>query len=244
MKHLALALLCCTFAGACGSAPPAHAGPWKGRIDIYGSMHAVMMEGQTEGKVELAALQGDPQLVGIGALEALAGEVVLLDGTAWCTRSVSLGALETRAGAEQGVRAAMLVTARVSSWAALPVRDGLPSADLEGFIAQAAREHGLERTETFPFLLEGEFRDVRAHVLNGRCPLLGEGPPATEPVRRLFPVVHGWLVGFYTGLAPGMLTHAGEKTHVHLLVKDGESIACHVDELRVGAKTVLKLPLP
>jgi len=72
---------------------------------------------------------------------------------------------------------------------------------------------------------------------------MGEGPPETEPVRRVIPIAHGRLVGFYTGLEPGMLTHKGEKTHVHLLVKEGESIAAHIDDLRIGAGAVLRLPL-
>jgi acetolactate decarboxylase len=236
---LILALL--ALAAGCETTPPAR--PWKGRIDLYGTMREVMMEGKTEGRVELAPLQGDARLVGIGALEGLAGEVVLLEGVAWCTRSGALGTLETHAGAEQGVRATMLASARVSSWFTLPVPAGLSASGIEAFVAQAARDHGLGRTQTFPFLIEGGFRDMRAHVLHGRCPNMGSGPPETEPVRRLIPSAHGRLVGFYTELAPGTLTHMGEKTHVHLLVKEGESLVAHVDELQIDAGAVLKLPL-
>jgi acetolactate decarboxylase len=225
----------------CESTPP-QPRPWMGRIDLYGTMRAVMMEGQTQGRIELAGLQGDVALVGIGSLEDLAGEVVLLDGVAWCTRSGELGTLDTRAGAQPGQKATLLATARVSSWMGIPIEKSVPSSAIEAFVAQAAHEHGLGNTPTFPFVIEGAFRDVRAHVLHGRCPEMGAGPPETEPVRRLLPLVHGRLVGFYTELEPGKLTHQGQKTHVHLLVKEGESLVAHVDELQVEAGALLKLP--
>jgi len=239
MKCAWIALL---LLASCDSTPPPQPAPWMGRIDLYGTMREVMMEGQTKGRVELAPLQGDWGLVGIGALEDLAGEVVLIDGVAWCTRSGALGALDTRAGAQPGQKAALLATARVSSWTGIKITNELPASAIEGFVAQAARDHGLGKTPTFPFVIEGAFRDVRAHVLHGRCPEMGSGPPETEPVRRLLPLVHGRLVGFYTELEPGKLTHQGEKTHVHLLIKEGESLVAHVDSLQIEAGALLKLP--
>jgi len=240
MKALSIALFALT--AGCASTPQTY--PWKGRIDVYGTMHEVMMEGKTQGRVELAPLQADYQLVGIGALEGLAGEVVLLDGVAWCTRAGKLGALETHAGAEKGVRATLFATTRVRAWFTLPVPPGLAASGLADFVATSAQQYGLGGTQTIPFLIEGSFSDVRAHVLNGRCPEAGPGSPETEPVRRRLPVAKGHLVGFYTTMPPGTLTHKGEKTHVHLLVKDGESIACHVDELQISAGSVLRLPAP
>lgn len=239
---LALAPVLLALGAACASTRSG--GGWHGRIDVFGTMHEVMMQGATQGRVELAPLQGDPQLVGVGALEGLAGEVVLLDGVAWCTRAGKLGALETHAGAEKGVRATLLATARVEHWISLPVPAGLAASGIEGFVAQAAREHGLAHTQTFPFLITGSFTNVRAHVLNGRCPWAGSGPPETEPVRRLLPLAAGRLVGFYTELPPGTITHVGEKTHVHLLVKEGESLVAHVDELQIAPGALLQLPAP
>ena len=239
MKVLALVLL---LAGCASSGPEQNV--WHARVDIHGTMRAVMMEGRTQGRVELSSLQGDPELVGIGALEGLEGEVVLLDGVAWCTRAEKLGALATQAGPAKGTQATLLAVTSVPRWLKLPVPTGMRLSALEAFVARAARDHGLARTETFPFVVEGAFSDVRAHVLHGRCPYLGAGPPETEPVRRSLPLAHGRLVGFYTELPSGTLTHAGEKTHVHLLIKEGEALVAHVDDLRINAGAYLKLPLP
>lgn len=240
MKALVLLL----FLAGCESSPPPANPVWNGRIDIYGTMREVMLEGQTQGRVELAPLQGDRDLVGIGSLSGLEGEVVLLDGVAWCTRPGKLGALETRAGVDPGTRAAMLVTARVPRWTIINLPQGLALAELETCLEYTANTNGLGRVETFPFLIEGAFSDVRAHVLDGRCPEAGPGPAETEPVRRLLPLAHGRLVGFYSRLPAGTLTHAGQKTHVHLLLKEGGALVAHVDDLRVSPGAVLKLPLP
>jgi len=169
--------------------------------------------------------------------------VVLLDGIAWCTRAGKLGTLDTHAGAQKGERATLLATARVPRWFTLPVPAGLSASGIEEFVERSVREHGLGGTATVPFLIEGTFSDVRAHVLNGRCPMAGPGSPETEPVRRVLPTAMGRLVGFYTTLPPGKLTHAGEKTHVHLLVKENEPLACHIDQLEIAAGALLKLPL-
>jgi hypothetical protein len=233
---LALAASCHSSGGARTD------GAWHGPIDIHGAMREVMMEGKTQGRVALDTLQGDPALVAIGALAGLEGELVALDGIVWTTRAKPLGVLETHAGATHGEQATMLASARVESWIRVPIPGGLAWQGLDEFVEQAAREHGLERTPTFPFVIEGGLFEVRAHVLNGRCPMGGPGPAESEPVRRFLPEVHARLVGFYTTLPPGTLTHHGQRTHLHLLVKEGEPIAAHVDDLRVAPGAVLKLP--
>ncbi len=221
----------------------AHEG-WQGRIEVHGTMREVMMEGRTEGRVELVPLQGDPARIGIGSLAGLEGEIVLVDGVAWITRSAPLGVLETYAGAKRGESATMLATAEVARWIELPIPGGVAADALEGFVAERARENGLAHTPVYPFVIEGELDDLRVHVLHGRCPMAGPGPAESEPVRRLVPSAHGRLVGFHSELPPGTLTHHGETQHLHVLLRGSEPLAAHVDSVRVGAGAVLRLPAP
>ena len=238
-----VALVVLALSAGCHSTPrPGSAGAWNGQIEIHGAMREVMLEGKTQGRVALDTLQGDPSLVAIGALAGLEGELVALDGIVWTTRAKPLGVLETRAGATHDEQATMLASARVADWVRVPIPGGLAFEGLDEFVAQAARGQGLAGTTTFPFVIEGGLLEVRAHVLHGRCPMAGPGPAESEPVRRFLPEVHARLVGFYTTLPPGTLTHHGQRTHVHLLVKEGEPLAAHVDDLRIAPGAVLKLP--
>lgn len=237
-----LAALALGLVVAC-SGPTVRAG-WQGRVESWGTMHAVMMEGRSEGRVNVLAQQGDTARIGIGSLAGPAGEIVLIDGVAWITRSEELGALVTDAGARREDQATMLVTAEVPRWSEVSIPGGLAPDALEGFVESAARGHGLERTPVFPFVIEGELEDLRVHVLHGRCPMQGNGPIETEPVRRFLPRVHGRLVGFWSRLEPGTLTHAGERAHLHVLVREGEPLAAHVDRVRIGPGARLRLPIP
>ena len=98
-------------------------------------------------------------------------------------------------------------------------------------------------TETFPFVVRGELEELDAHVLNGRCPYAGPGSKETDPVTRARTRASGTLVGFYTELEPGLITHHGSRTHVHVLLEGDPAFVGHDDAVRIRRGARIGLPL-
>lgn len=96
----------------------------------------------------------------------------------------------------------------------------------------------------FPFLLQGEFRDLQWHVVDGSR--LPEGPSSHEEheaagIRLSKQRVRASLLGFFSERDEGVFTHMGSRTHVHCTVEDPYSSG-HVDQVDIPAGTVLRLP--
>jgi len=91
---------------------------WHEPVTTTGTFQDVLRDGRTEGRVPLAGIadrdedaeQGE--LVALGALEGLEGEVTIVDGEVWLSR-VRDGSLTTEVGRGIGGNATLLVSTRV-----------------------------------------------------------------------------------------------------------------------------------
>lgn len=226
---LALALSAC-------SAPR-----WDRRFASWGSMREVMAQGRTQGRVELASAVHGRSTVGVGSLAGLQGEIAIVGGVAWISR-VDGERLACERGTRPGDQATLLATAEVPAWRTQRVERDVTAAELAGWLAEIARQNGLEHTRAWPFVIEGELIGVDAHVLRGRCPFAGAVDAAHEPLRRSLPVVRGRLVGFFAPQAAGELVHHGQAAHVHVVVEFPELFVGHADAAGVRAGAQLLLP--
>ncbi len=186
-----------------------------------------------------------PNVVGLGALVDLKGELLLVDGESLVTR-----AMVVRPSAhptEPGERASFLVLAEVPAWVDVPVREGVPSDQMERFVREAAEQHGIDWTRPFPFVVRGAISSAEMHVINGRCPLAaGELAPEQEPFRASFGPGDGLLVGFYGEGVEAVLTHHGSRMHMHGLLGGNGSvnraIVGHLDAVGLDVGAILQLP--
>jgi hypothetical protein len=215
---------------------------WDGRVDTWGTMHAVMHDGDTGGKVRVSDAISDPHAFGIGALSGLTGEIAILDGVAWTSRVDDAGRVDTAPSARADDQAALLAVAHVEQWNRQPIERDVALGDLGEYVRARASDVGLEHASTIPFIVSGELDELDAHVLNGRCPYAGPGSSGTEPVKGGRSRAHGTLVGFYTAGEPGRLTHQGQNTHVHVVLAGPSPFVGHVDGVRILSGASLSVP--
>ena len=234
MKTIWLALALCSLASSCASAG------WNGQIESWGSLRSVLREGDKAGKVALTDVDS-PFAVGIGALAGLEGEILIYDGSVWTSRADEAGRVTTRL-AGQGDQAALLALAQVRSWRAFTTDRELALADLDSYLGELRAGAGLAHHETFPFILHGRVDGLATHVLAGRCPYAPGDTDGSQPARRTTDHADAVLVGLYTDLPPGVLTHHGAKTHVHALLRGELDYVGHVDDARIPSGTTLLLP--
>lgn len=221
---------------------------WDGRVESWGDMRQVMREGQTEARVSMSQVLAKPHAFGVGAVEGLHGEILIEDGRCWTAEVVSESGRPI-AQVREGVQsrgATLMVVAYVPKWSESIVARALTSDELEAYIRDAAMRSGIDTTRPFPFVIEGELRNLSAHVINGYCPMNQEadvGSSESQPVRFDGVAGNGKLIGIYAENSAGELTHHGSSTHVHVLVESPFAMVAHVEAVALAPGAKLRLPM-
>jgi alpha-acetolactate decarboxylase len=221
-----------------------------GAIVQFGKMHEAIGQHQSQGRVRLAKLVERPHFFGVAALENLEGEVTIVDGKVTITRVDDKGRLEAAEGAEADAQATLLVGAYVPEWIEHKVTRRVEADEFDQYVGEAASKAGLTTSKPFMFTAEGEFSNVRLHVINGACPMHArlrkiELPPERQPFEAEFDKVRGTIVGVFAKDAVGDITHPATSTHLHLVFKDaktGKLLTGHLEQIGLLEGAVLQLP--
>lgn len=223
--------------------------PTQPEMIQHGKMHEVIGQQQHQGRVVFADLLKRPGFCGVAAVEGLRGEATILDGKLTITTVDAEGKLKPTDNATD-TKAAMLIGAYVNHWAATKLQKETSADDLDKTIQSVAESSGLDPKRAFPFVIEGEFTDVRLHVINGACPIRARMkvtaiPAEIKPFESTLKAVSGTLVGVFAKDAVGNVTHPGTMVHVHLIYTDpqsGRQVTGHVESVGLAPGVTLKLP--
>jgi alpha-acetolactate decarboxylase len=224
---------------AAGCAKP---GTWDGQVRNWGTLREVLHEGHSEGRIDLQTATREPHVYGLGAMEALHGEVVILDSRAWVARGDAGGQTTSTHKAEPKDRATLLITAQVPRWTARTLERDVSPSDFDRVIREMADGAGLKEIPTVPFVIQGTLMDLQMHVVNGACPMNASEGGKDAPIRTALAEARGTLVGIHTNADPGVLTHHGSSTHVHALLNGPPIAAGHVDSVGVKAGAIVRFP--
>lgn len=217
---------------------PLHA--QSGPVIPTGAMRATMTQGQLAGLVQLDSI-ARPGCFGLGPLEYLRGELLLLDGQAYCATVVNDSTMEVTARPE--VRAPFFVHQRVERWEAVQLPDSIN--DLRTLDAFLTARSGMDAVP-FAFRLSGHFIAVDVHVL--------DVPPGTEVRQRSDVTPHSKhyhlrnaeadALGFFSTRHKTVFTHHDAHIHVHAITSARDWMG-HVEDLRFAPGQVrLWVPAP
>jgi alpha-acetolactate decarboxylase len=223
---------------------------WDGTILQYGQMHDAIGRQQHDGRVQLKVLAERPHFFGVAALERLAGEATIYDGTVTVTMVDAKGRLKPSDDSATDRQATLLVGAYVPSWTEHKVLENVGPDEFDRYISDVASRSGIDTSTPFVFTVAGEFSDVRLHVINGACPLHArmkkiEIPKENRPFEAEFETIRATMVGVFAKDAVGDITHPATSTHTHLLFQDtdsGKMVTGHVERAGLCKGTVLRLP--
>ena len=241
-------LLFCTFVAAplVGYSAEEPSSP-AGLLQV-GGMHETIGRGQDQGRVSLAEIVGKPHFHGVGALEGLRGEITVLDSVAIVTGVTRDGRPQPMEGAT--AKATMLVGESIGEWMDVTLTEEVSHEQFDQTIRDMAAGKGIDVSQPFVFVIEGELADVRLHVINGACPIRArmrkldierEKQPFELEENRM----NGTLVGVYAEDAVGTLTHPATRTHAHLIYIDeqtSERLTGHIERVGLAKGAVLRLP--
>lgn len=202
-------------------------------VEYAGSLQALMMQGQTQARVQPDTLVAQrPHLWGLGAATDLHGEWLIRDGEPHLSQVLG-DSLHHSDG--RGQTATLLVWSQVRAWEAGQVPPGLDQGALARWIADQAALHQLPVEGPFPLRLRGPVEQLHWHVIDLPDSLQGQSAGHAAHMRH---AQRGSLqadtvdiFGFYSTQHQRVFTHQGASLHLHLFLDPGNA---HVDALRTG----------
>lgn len=226
---LGLALICLTFF-SCDKTIPNEA------VKTVSAMRRVMHSGDLKRKIRFDTMDLT-DTYGIGPVEDMRGEILLLDGVVFVSEVVDETSMKVKEDPETG--APFFVYSRVEAWELKDLPERVKTINhLEKYLDQETKD--LPRP--FAFKLEGKVKSALIHVQNL--------PPGTKvssheeahqgQVKYPLTEEEVILLGFFSKKHQGIFTHHDSDVHIHLMTQDISKMG-HLDELQME-DMVLYLP--
>jgi hypothetical protein len=208
-------------------------------VETWGEFRKIIMQGDFGAKVHLAEVMAKHPTIGVGAVAEGRGEITIHDGKL----IISYGKPDSAAADARLEFAALLQVGTAAAWRRINVDQNVVPSQIESYLAEAAKAHGLDPENSFPFEIEGTLISYLMHV--NAAPTSGPhgmGYSIAITVESRGDQLDGRVAGLYVSAdLVGIATHGGERTHAHWVSPDGSSTA-HLDQWGLRAGSLLLLP--
>lgn len=206
---------------------------------VVGEMRDVMWKGKLKGVIKTDTLSGKAGLYGLGPVEYLKGEILILEGVTYVSGVIDNTAMRVRTNSP--VSAPFFAYANIPEWSEVNLPS--PVKDLSG-LEQFLDEQYSSVDIPFFFKLEGVIDSAEIHIVN-----LPEGHKVTNPGEAHqgqvnYPVAsgHSTLLGFFSRKHKAIFTHHDTFIHIHLITADKASMG-HLEKIGFRANN-MKLFIP
>ena len=208
-------------------------------VQVVGAMKNVMRKGELAGTISLDTIKNKNGLYGLGPVEYLTGELLIIDGKSYVSKVITDSTMVVKENYQ--VKAPFLVYANQSDWNI----ENLPSdiktiKELEKFIDKKT----LDFKRPFVFKLKGQVDSAKIHIQN-----LPEGTKISSPEEAHQGQTNYTLgnseveiIGFFSTEHKGVFTHHDSNVHMHLITTDRKKMG-HLDKVLLGNGNI-KLYLP
>lgn len=234
LSRLAL-VICIAFSVGCNPSKE----ETNEEVRLVGEMKNIMWKGQLQGNIYLDSITNKNLLNGLGPLDSLSGEILILDGKSYTSRVLTDSTMEVKENFD--ARAPFFAYAPIAAWTTEDLPDSVQNLrQLEHFLSVRS-----EVTQNpFLFKVSGIIEDATIHVVN-----LPRGTKVSSPeeahLGRIFYSLKNEdvdLVGFYSKNHKTIFTHHDTFLHIHL-INSKRDIMGHLDEVRFKKQSA-KLHLP
>lgn len=210
----------------------------KSSVKVAGAMKNVMKKGELTGSISLDSL-AEKGVYGLGPVEFLKGELLLLDGKVFKSSVVDEDSMQVKK--HSSVKAPFFVYSEVEKWKSVSIPSWVNSLEsLEDFLDKLTPENA----DAFAFRLKGKINSADIHIVN-----LPEGRKVSSPKEAHEGITDYKLndkeieiLGFFSRKHQAVFTHHNTFMHLHLITKDEKQMG-HLDEIEFKANNI-KLYLP
>lgn len=208
-------------------------------VKIVGEMKNVIWKGQLYGNINLDTIANKINLYGLGPVEYLSGEVLIIDGKSYKSTVVS----DTTMKVEEtyGIKAPFFGYANISKWTEQNLPDSIQTIQqLEKYLDNETRLS----PRPFMFKLIGTVERATIHIVNLPKGSKVSSPDEAHKGQRNYKLKNeqSEIVGFFSTEHKTIFTHHDTFLHMHLITADRKKMG-HLDEV-LFEKGSMKLYLP
>lgn len=208
-------------------------------VHIVGEMRNVMHKGELFGMISLDTISNKTHLYGLGPVEYLTGEILIIDGKAYKTTvatSTTMNIEET-----YQLKAPFFVSANIENWKEIVLPDSIQSIpQFESYIDGITKD----AQRPFAFKVSAVVETADIHIVNLPKGTKVSSPEEAHKNQATYTISNDQadIVGFFSTEHQGVFTHHDSFVHMHLITTDRTRMG-HLDKA-LFKKGTAKLYLP
>ena len=216
-----------------------HAQKTTSNVIIVGEMKNVMWKGQLYGNINLDTIANKTNLYGLGPVEYLAGEILIMDGKSYVSTVTSDSTMLIEETFD--VKAPFFAYSNIAKWTEQALPDSIQTMQqLETYLDNVTKKS----PRPFMFHLAGTVEEATIHIVN-----LPKGSTVSSPQEAHEGQLNvdlkneqADIVGFFSTEHKAIFTHHDTFLHMHLMTTDKQKMG-HLDDVLLK-KGAMKLYLP
>ena len=196
---------------------------------IIGAMKNVMRKGELFATIDIDTIANKKHLYGLGPLEYLTGEIMLVDGKGY--KAVVINDTTMRVTETFALKAPFFGYANVESWVETAIPDTiLTIPQLETFLNESTQNY----PRPFFFKLTATVNDASIHIVNLPAGTKVSSPEEAHQGQKSFEIRNKTvaLIGFFSTEHKAIFTHHDTYVHIHLITDDRQQMG-HLDALNI-----------
>lgn len=208
-------------------------------VQIIGEMRNVMHKGELFGSISLDTIANKTNLYGLGPVEYLSGEVLIMNGHAY--KSTVVSATEIKIEETFNVKAPFFVYTNVTDWDNVDLPDSIQSIpQLETYLDNTTKN----KQRPFAFKLSANVETGDIHIVNLPKGTKVSSPEDAHKNQSTYKLSNEQvdMIGFFSIEHQGIFTHHDSFVHIHLITTDKTKMG-HLDKV-LWKKGTVKLYLP
>jgi acetolactate decarboxylase len=208
-------------------------------VKIVGAMRNVMHKGELFGTIDLDTIENKTHLYGLGPLEYLKGEILILDGKGY--KSIVINDTSMQVTETMKMKAPFLGYANIQNWTETEFPDSISNIkQLENYLDLTTKNY----PRPFLFKLTATVDSATIHIVNLADGIKVSSPEEAHKGQKSFDLKNtaAEMIGFFSTQHQAILTHHDTYVHIHLITDDKQKMG-HLEELMLRKGTA-KLYLP
>ena len=209
------------------------------KVKIVGQMKDVMWKGQLFGNISLDTIKNKDHLYGLGPVEYLTGEILIIDGKSYKSTVVT----DTTMKVEENykLKAPFFAYANITKWREQTLPDSIQTIQqLEQYLDRTTKSAPCP----FIFKLKGPVEEARVHIVSLPKGSKVNSPDEAHKGQRNYKLTNEFadIVGFFSTEHKTIFTQHDTFLHLHLITADKQKMG-HLDEV-IFKKGMMTLYLP